>query len=128
MPLTLKVTASEPFDDEKFLMAATPVINGLSDTSLNSTERMDLDSAFYTVTAMKVSPEFYPAAVNVTRLFFYLVSSSEAYEELDKKSGLATHNPDVKASLKAQADADIGAAEDAWRGLTFLYPNSTLFG
>lgn len=128
-PMTMlpKVNDSEPYDDEKFLTLVTPVINGLSDRTLNSSERIDVQSAYYTVTAMKVSPEFYPVAFNVTKLLFYLVSSSEANEELNKESGLGTHNKDMRDSLKAQADADEDAAEEALLGLSMLYPNSTLF-
>lgn len=127
MTMTPAVNASEPYDDEKFINLVTPVINGLTDRKLNSSERMDIQSAYYTATAMKVSPELYPVALNVTRLFFYLVSSSEAYEELGKKSGLGTHNRDMRDSLKAQADADEKVAEEAWRGLRMIFPNSTLF-
>jgi len=127
MTMIPKIGTSEPYDDEKFLILVTPVITGLSDRNLNSSERIDVQSAYYSATAMKVSPEFYPVAFNITKLLFYLVSSSEANEELGKSSGLATHNKDTRNSLKAQADADEDAAEEAWRGLIMLYPNSTLF-
>ena len=128
LPFSPKTNASEPYDDEKFLVIVTPVINGFTDTQLNSSERMDAESAYYSVSSMKVSPEFYPIAINATRLLFKLVSSSEAYEESEKDSGLAAHNSDVKDDLIAQADADRAVAEEAFRGLTTLYPNSTLFG
>ena len=128
MPLTLNPNASAPYDDDKFLQIVTPVIKGLTDTKLNISERTDVESVYYSAVAMKVSPDFYPVASNVTRLLFYLASSSETYEELEKDSGLGTHNDDVKDSLKAQADADYRVAEDAWRGLSMVYPNSTLFG
>lgn len=128
MPITIQTNASAPFDDEKFLLVVTPVINGLTDTQLNSSQRMDVSSAYYSAAVMKVSPDFYPVAENVTRLLFYLVSSSEANEELEKTSGLGTHSGEVKDSLKAQAKADLQVAEEAWRGLTQVYPNSTLFG
>jgi len=127
MPFAPKTTASAPNEDEAFLHLVSPVIEGLSDTSLNSTERIDVQSAYYSATSLKVSPDFYPFAWNVSRLFFYLVSSSEAYEELDKDSGLGTHNPDVRNSMKAQADADISVAEEAYKGLVPVYPNTTLF-
>ena len=55
------------------------------------------------------------------------VSSSEANEELNKESGLGTHNKDMRDSLKAQADADEDAAEEALLGLSMVYPNITLF-
>lgn len=128
MPLSIKMNASEPYDDEKFLEIVTPVINGLTDTHLNISERMDAESAYYSAASMKVSPEFYPVAVNVTSLLFYLVSSSEAYEEVEKDSGLGSHNEDVKESLKAQAKADEKVAEEAWHSLSMVYPNRTLFG
>lgn len=128
MPIQLQPDASAPYEDEDFLLVVTPVINGLSDTQLNISERMDATSAYYSAAAMKVSPEFYPIGLNITRLLFYLGSSSEALEELDKSSGLGTHNSEVKGTLKAQAKADLEVAEEAWRGLTMIYPNSTLFG
>ncbi|PWR75657.1 hypothetical protein ACKUB1_08070 [Methanospirillum stamsii] len=128
MPIQLQPDASAPYEDEDFLLVVTPVINGLSDTQLNISERMDATSAYYSAAAMKVSPEFYPIGLNITRLLFYLGSSSEALEELDKSSGLGTHNSEVKDTLKAQAKADLEVAEEAWRGLTMIYPNSTLFG
>jgi hypothetical protein len=55
------------------------------------------------------------------------VTSSETDEELEKSSGLGTHNNDVRDSLKEQLKADESVAEEAWRGLRHLYPNSTLF-
>lgn len=128
MPITLKENASEPYDDEIFLQLVTPVIDGLTNSRLNSSERMDVTSVYYSAASMKVSPDFYPVAENITRLLFYLVSSSESYEEVDKDSGLAIHNDEMRDSLKAQAKADLLAAEDAWRGLVMVYPNSTLFG
>ena len=127
LTMTPKVKASEPYDDEIFLNLVTPVISSLNDKTLNSSERIDVQSAYYTIVAMKVSPDFYPIALNTTRLLFYLVSSSEAFEELDKDSGLGTHNKDMRDSLKAQANADRNAAEEAWHGISMLYPNSTLF-
>ncbi len=127
MVLTPQVNSSGPYDDEKFQSVVVPVINGLVDRKLNASERIDVQSAYYTACSMKVSPEFYPVAYNVTKLLFYLVSSSESYEELDKTSGLGAYNKDMRTSLKAQADADSDAAEEAWGGIAVLYPNSTLF-
>ncbi|NLW76017.1 MAG: hypothetical protein GXY18_06270 [Methanomicrobiales archaeon] len=127
MPLVLTTNTSEPFDDEEFMTIVNPVIDGLTDRSLNSSERIDVQSVYYSASAMKVSPQFYPDALNLTKLLFYLVTSSETDEELEKSSGLGTHNNDVRDSLKEQLKADESVAEEAWRGLRHLYPNSTLF-
>lgn len=127
MNMAPKVNPSEPYDDEKLLNLVTPVINGFSHTTLNSSERIDAQSAYYTIVSMKVSPEFYPFAMNISRLLFYLVTSSESYEELSKESGLGTHNKEMRDSLNAQAKTDRDAAERAWHGISMLYPNSTLF-
>lgn len=127
MPLIVSPPSSDNHDDQGFIDLTDPAINALTKTRLNATERMDLQSVYYSAVQMKVSPELYPMAVNVTRLFFYLTSSSEAYEEYERSSGLGSYNPEMRNSLMEQARADADVAEAAWKGLSGLYPNVTLF-
>lgn len=127
MPLTISPPSSDNHDDEAFIGLTDPVINALTKTRLNSTERIDLQSVYYSAVQMKVSPELYPMAVNVTRLLFYITSSSEAYEEYERSSGLGSYNREMKNSLMEQGRADADVAEAAWKGLAGFYPNVTLF-
>ena len=128
MPLTISPPSSDTNDDEAFIGLTYPTINALTKTRLNSTERIDLQSVYYSAVQMKVSPEMHPMAANVTRLLFYLSSSSEAYEEYERSSGLGSYNREIRNSLMEQARADADVAEAAWKGLSEFYPNVTLFG
>jgi hypothetical protein len=88
---------------------------------------MDLQSVYYEAAAMKVSKDFHPVAINATRLLFYLGSYNENMDEYNDETGLGAFNEDTRADLLAQAKADADAAENAWFGLTNVYPNSTLY-
>lgn len=127
MPLTISPPSSDNPDDEAFIDLTDPVITALTKTRFNSTERIDLQSVYYSAVQMKVSPELYPKAINVTRLLFYLTSSSEAYEEYERSSGLGSYNREMRNSLMEQARKDADMAEAAWKGLAGFYPNVTLF-
>lgn len=127
MPVTVKTNSSAPYDDGKFKNLTYPVIIGLTGTKLTSEEQMNLQSVYYEAAMMKVSKDFYPVALNVTKLLYYLGASNEAYDELDDNTGLGAFNGTLRSEQLSQAKADNAAAEKAWWGLVTIFPNSTLY-
>jgi hypothetical protein len=127
MPITVKINASAPYDDDKFKAIVDPAIKGISSTTLTSSARMDLQDIYYQAAAMKVSKDFYPVANNATKFLFYIISYNENMDEYNDDAGLGAFDADTRNGILEQAKADGSEAEAIWTGLRSVYPNSTLY-
>ena len=126
MTITIKIKPIAPYDDDAFKNLTYPVIEGLSTSELTSEERTNLQSVYYDAAKMSVSKKFFPVALNITKLLFYLVSSDEAYDEYKDGTGIGAFNEGTRKELLDQSKADKEVAVWAWNGLKNYFPNTTI--